>query len=383
MAKRRQWHLSALSALVGATLLVACGGGDDKELNVTRVVSFGDSLSDLGTYTIATSQVPGVAPFFGGRFTTNTHTGYTPTTSPLSNTSTIWVEWVAARVSVPITQAMLGFATTRIPCPIAGGLPALASSCTAYAQGGALVTNPIGINHSVGALTDPAVTQVAAHLARFGSFSSSDLVLVWAGANDGLAQLGAVGAGQTTPTAAVAAMQTAGTELAALVKNEIAAKGATHIAVLDFFDPIYLPNIAALDVGSQTLARQFRTTFNAALSAGLAGTAGVAIIDMNALFSDVHTNPSKYGMTNVTTVACDPTKMAPATGGSALACNAASAAQLAAAGWPSSINSIRTGANINTWFWADGYHPSTGGHKVIADYVISQIKAFGWVPPNL
>jgi outer membrane lipase/esterase len=383
MATRRQWHLSAVTAIVGAVLLAACGGGgDDKELNVSRVVSFGDSLSDLGTYTIATSQVPGVAPYFGGRFTTNTHTGYATTTSPLSNTATIWVEWVAARVSVPITQAMLGFATTRIPCPAAANA-ALASSCTAYGQGGALVTNPIGINHSVGALTDPAVTQVAAHLARFGSFSSSDIVLVWAGANDGLAQLGAVGAGQTTPAAAVAAMETAGTELATLVKSQIAAKGATRIAVLDFFDPIYFPNIAALDAGSQTLARQFRTTFNAALSAGLAGTAGVAIIDMNALLSDVVTNPSKYGMTNVTTVACDPTKMAPATGGSALFCNAASATQLTAAGLPASINSIRTGANINTWFWADGYHPSTGGHKVIANYVITKIKEFGWVPPNL
>jgi outer membrane lipase/esterase len=379
MATRRQWHLSAISAIVGAALLAACGGGGDGP-SVTRVVSFGDSLSDLGTYTIATSQVPGVAPFFGGRFTTNTHTGYTTTTSPLSNLSTIWVEWVATRVGVPITQAMLGIATTRIPCPAAAN-PALAQSCTAYAQGGANVTNPIGINHPT-ALTDPAVTQVAAHLARFGSFGSNDLVFVWAGANDGLAQLLALQAQQTTPAAAVAAMQTAGTELAALVKSQIAAKGATRIAVMDFFDPVYLPFIAALDAGGQALARQLRTTFNTALRTGLDGTAGVAIIDMNALFSDVATNPSKYGITNFTTIACDPTKMAPATGGSALFCNAASPAQLAAAGLPGAINTIRAGANINTWFWADGVHPSSGGHKVIGDYMISQIKALGWIPAN-
>ena len=104
---------------------------------------------------------------------------------------------------------------------------------------------------------------------------------------------------------------------------------------------------------------------------------------MNVLFTDVATNPSKYGITNFTGFACDPAKMVPAAGGSALFCNAASAAQLAAAGLPAAINSIRVGANANTWFWADGYHPSTGGHKVIADYVISQIKEFGWVPPNL
>jgi phospholipase/lecithinase/hemolysin len=377
MMSRRHWHISALAA--AALIVAGCGGGDSGP-SITRVVSFGDSLSDLGTYTIATSQVPGVAPYFGGRFTTNTHTGYTTTTSPLSNLSTIWVEWVAARAGVPITQAMLGFATTRIPCPAAAS--GLGQTCTAYAQGGSNVTNPIGINNNVGALTDPAVTQVAAHLARFGSFGSSDVVFVWAGANDGLAQLLALQAQQTTPAAAVAAMQTAGTELAALVKSQIAAKGATRIAVMDFFDPVYLPFIAALDAGSQALARQLRTTFNTALRTGLDGTAGVAIIDMNTLFSDVATNPSKYGITNFTTIACDPTKMAPATGGSALFCNAAPAAQLAAAGLPAAINSIRAGANINTWFWADGVHPSSGGHKVIGDFMISQIKALGWLPAN-
>ena len=72
MTTRRQWHLSALSAVVSAALLVACGGGgSDEELKVGKVVSFGDSLSDLGTYTIATSQVPGVAPYFAWNSVTN------------------------------------------------------------------------------------------------------------------------------------------------------------------------------------------------------------------------------------------------------------------------------------------------------------------------
>ena len=214
------------------------------------------------------------------------------------------------------------------------------------------------------------------------SFGAGDIVLVWAGSNDGLALLGAVGAAQISPATAVANMQTAGTELATLIKNEIAAKGATRIAVLDFFDPVLFPNIAAMPAANQTLARQFQTTFNTALSSGLAGTASVAIIDMNVLLTDVAANPSKYGMANVASFACDPARMAPATTGSALFCNAATAAQLAVAGLPATISSLRTGANINTWFWADGYHPSTGGHKVIGDYVIAKIKEFGWMPAN-
>ena len=27
-------------------------------------------------------------------------------------------------------------------------------------------------------------------------------------------------------------------------------------------------------------------------------------------------------------------------------------------------------------------HPSIGGHKAIADFVITQIKDFGWMPAN-
>ena len=40
---------------------------------------------------------------------------------------------------------------------------------------------------------------------------------------------------------------------------------------------------------------------------------------------------------------------------------------------------LRAGANVNTWQFADGVHPTPGGHKVIGDYVTSQFRAFGWI----
>lgn len=46
------------------------------------------------------------------------------------------------------------------------------------------------------------------------------------------------------------------------------------------------------------------------------------------------------------------------------------------------LNTLRTNANA-TWLYADGAHPTTGGHKALADYVIGQIKEFGWIPSNL
>ncbi|HEY6134301.1 MAG TPA: hypothetical protein VIW70_10000, partial [Rubrivivax sp.] len=178
MIHRRQWHLSALSVVAGAVLLVACGGSED-ELKIGKIVSFGDSLSDLGTYALAASlSGTGQPPFFGGRFTTNTHTGYTAASN--TNTANLWVDWVAARVGVPITQAVLGFTTpagtTVIPCPASLSNPALAGSCTGYGQGGSRVTDPNGINKDKGALTFPVVTQVARHLSSFTSFGSDDIV---------------------------------------------------------------------------------------------------------------------------------------------------------------------------------------------------------------
>jgi len=374
MIHRRQWHLSALSVVAGAALLVACGGSED-ELKIGKIVSFGDSLSDLGTYSPATSLAgTGQPPFFGGRFTTNTHTGYTAASN--TNNANLWVEWVAAKVGVPITQAVVGFATTVIPCP-AAATPALAGSCTGYGQGGSRVTDPNGINKDRGALTFPVVDQVARHLASFTSFSGDDIVFVWAGANDGIAQFSAVGAG-LPPATAVANMQTAATELAALVKDQILANGAKRVVVMNVPDLAVTPGFSAFAPEQKALLSQLTGAFNTTLEASLDG-ANVRFIDTRAFLSDAVANPAQYGFTNTTTPTCDPAKIQVITGGriadgSSLACNAV-------AGQP--FNGMRTGASASTWLFADAVHPTTGAHKVLGDIVIGKIKEFGWIPPNL
>ena len=57
------------------------------------MVSSGDSLSDVGTYTPAT-PIPNTTPqaYFGGKFTTNSATG------------TVWVENLAASLGLPLTH---------------------------------------------------------------------------------------------------------------------------------------------------------------------------------------------------------------------------------------------------------------------------------------
>ena len=93
-----------LSSWVAATLLLAACGGSDPDVpgsgspsgapttpgSFTAIVSFGDSLSDIGTYAPATSLAgDGSAPYFGGRFTTNDTTTGAPTATPLGK---VWVE---------------------------------------------------------------------------------------------------------------------------------------------------------------------------------------------------------------------------------------------------------------------------------------------------
>ena len=127
---------------VSAVLLAACGGGDpdvpgsgapagaptDKG-TFTAIVSFGDSLSDVGTYAPATSLAGnGTPPFFGGKFTTNETSNGVPDANPLGK---VWVEDVAADLGILVTPAEVGFGGTSVKCPAAAN-PAIASTCTGY-----------------------------------------------------------------------------------------------------------------------------------------------------------------------------------------------------------------------------------------------------------
>jgi phospholipase/lecithinase/hemolysin len=383
MAFRRQWLLANLAA-AAALFVVGCGGTADSPI-ASRVVVFGDSLSDMGTYTPATSLAGnGTAPYFGGKFTTNTHTGYTAASN--SSTANTWAEWIAARLGVAVTPYEVGFGPQSVTCPAAAN-PALANSCTGYAQGGSRVTNPAGVNNPNGTgligtsptfFTRPMTTQVANHLAKFGGFKSGDIVFVWGGHNDAFIQFGAVAAATITPAAAVANMQQAGTELANLVKDQILAKGATRVAVLTLADISVTPGYSGLPAANKALLTQLTAEFDNTLLSGLAGSAA-QIIDARALISDFAGNPSKYGFTNATTAACDPAKISVITGGrdtsgSSLFCNATAGA---------AFNGLKTGASTSTWAFADSVHPSTGGHKVLADQFWAKLQGFGWVPANL
>jgi phospholipase/lecithinase/hemolysin len=346
-------------------------------------------MSDIGSYTPAT-QVPGTNPpvYFGGKFTTNN-----------GSASPVWVENLATTLGLVVTPAEVGFNGQSQACPAAAN-PVLASTCTGYAQGGARVTARNGIGRDpvtgAGALTVPVKTQIANHLARFTSFKAGDLVMVFAGNNDVFVQIQTFGAlalqiqtdaaaGRITPdeanrrlfsaqTAAQDALKQAAQELAGYIRTEILAKGARYVAVWTLPDSSLTPSAAAQPATLRPVWSGLVGVFNLWLRDGLANQP-VQILDLDAQWKTVFANPAQFGFTNVSTPSCDLAKIAFITGGavtngSSLFCNATPGAQL---------NTLTTGADVTTWLFADDVHPTTGGHKFLGDFVLQQLRAWGWI----
>ena len=132
-------HQYKFSLVVAATLtalaVTGCGGGSSAGSQATKVmfssqVSFGDSLSDVGSYGVGF-----IAQSGGGRFTVNTFLANG------AHAPTNYTELLAAQLGVPApcpAQTGLVFASPAIPYNVAVvNNPA----CTGYAQGGARVTS--------------------------------------------------------------------------------------------------------------------------------------------------------------------------------------------------------------------------------------------------
>jgi len=190
-------------ALLAAAALAACGGtgssGGDQTHKVafTQQVSFGDSLSDVGTYNVGAIAAAG-----GGKYTINGDN----TAVNSAYTGLNWTEVLAAELNLPkpcAAQTGLQGADNANPAldynvPIVNN-----ANCFNYAQGGSRVSDPIGngnraINPQLGQMTVPVVSQVANHLAKTGGkFSGTELITVMSGGNDVLVSLGQLSAGAT------------------------------------------------------------------------------------------------------------------------------------------------------------------------------------------
>lgn len=441
-------HTNFALALLTAAVLSACGGSDNNN-NTTAApkptfasqVSFGDSLSDVGTY-----KVGAVAALGGGKYTINGENGKN------------WTELLATtlKVSAPCpAQTGLNGSLPGFNVPVVNNL-----TCTNYAQGGARVTVPEGpgnIKYSpVGQLTVPVALQIANHLSRNGGkFNGNEIVTVMAGGNDALqllsdltAAANAAGAtaygnslipklasGATNPAAAAQAiglafqtelrtsgkldiatqkaigtaaaqpgnmavgspavfgpyvaaaqaeattagnayaqangpglatqMSAAGAQLATLVRNEIVGKGAKYVVLNNLPDLAGAPasNTPTTTAAQKSLIAGMVGAFNTALRANIDGLeANVLYVDLYTVSVDQVANPSKYGLSNVTSPACAATNQL---GGTSLVCNA---------------TNLNTGVTpTSTYLFADSVHPTPFGNTLIAGYVSQQLTVRGWL----
>jgi outer membrane lipase/esterase len=331
------------------------------------LVSFGDSLSDVGTHRTA-----GIAAVGGGKYTVN-GTG-----------NLIWVEHLAAQFNLPAPcAAQTGLNATGIFAAFAGAV-ASHPGCTAYGQGGARVTNPVGpwnaallassepataFQGQLGQLTVPVSTQIANHLAASGgAFSGKELVLVSSGGNDLFMRAGGIPARVAELVGSGAmdlAMGVAGSELAALVKSQMVARGAKRVVVANMPNASLTPDALAAEAvapGSQAFTQAMTHAFNAQLAAGLAGTAGVLQVDLYQQSTDWSANPGTYGLSNVTTPACSSTSPLNPLQGYSLTCTSASV----------------IAGDVSRYQYADPVHPTPYAHQLFAQRVAQDVSKAGW-----
>jgi outer membrane lipase/esterase len=384
----------ALTGIAFATFLTACGGGGDSsggsfdtKIRFSQVVTFGDSISDVGTY-----QVGSVAALGGGKFTVN------------GVADNIWSQTLAASLGAGTQCAAQ---TGLLPNNgLTGAAVVNNAGCNNYAQGSSRVTavgsgpNGVALQKALnqvnnGYIADSIQNQMNRHLTKVSAFGATDLVTVNGGGNDFFTQLGAVGAAATggaaaqgaatlagwSPAtiaavgaggadaanaaagAAVTAMGQAGAELAVYVKTLIVAKGAKYVVVRNLGDLNGTPFGSTFSAATKQLSTAMTTTFNNSLKQGLDGVAGVIYFDDYARGQAITANPSAFGYSNVTGAACGPDAFS-APGdkiGNSIICNAKTLVP----------------GDTSKYAFADGVHPTPFAAQQAASVTIDLMRKAG------
>lgn len=369
-------------ATTGTTLSdIAAGAAQGKPL-ASRVIVFGDSLADSGT--------------FGLKFTVQGSAATGP------GSSDIWVDRVAGSL-----QAL------RL-CPyfdLTGSSANTRAACTNYAVGGGRINY---FSNPADPRSIPLQLQTAAQ--SRASYAASDVLLINGGGNDAAdlagAWLGAttpagqqafaglldsvLGAGSaatllgdgSNPNAAVVAgmsyMETLAGNLAAAIQEHAVGKRAAKVVVMNMPDITLTPRFSALLYGisvnpqaGPTQAAAVRqaielwvNAFNNSLASRFASSPEVAVLDFNATFRAQVANPESYGFTNGTDAAC------PITG--------FGSDSLPAYDFPSctatalSAMSGKPSANWwETYLFSDGFHPTPKAHAQAAELALQLITQPG------
>jgi len=301
-----------IPALVASALAMGATGAN--AVTFSGVYVFGDSLSDSGYFRPFLTAIGVPSPLVAtlGRFTTNP--------------GPVWSELVANY-----------YGGNAKPSNAGGGI---------YAQGGARVASA-SASTPPGSAQRPISTQIDEYLASTGGTADSNaLFAVWGGAND-ILQAGAAG---ITP-AATAEIQQIG---------RLKAAGARYILAFGLPNLGLTPSSQAGGAAAIAQGTAAAAGYNTLLFNGIASNNLRAIpVDTFSLLNEVVGNAAAYGFTNTTGFAC--TALPPFT-------------------TPTSVSSqFCSGGNLvsanaaTTYVFADGIHPTTASHALLADFVKSLI----------
>uniref|UniRef100_UPI0036D31CE7 SGNH/GDSL hydrolase family protein n=1 Tax=Streptomyces mirabilis TaxID=68239 RepID=UPI0036D31CE7 len=210
--------------------------------------------------------------------------------------------------------------------------------------GAATATNPAGAMGPI----DSLATQTSKYLAAHGGRADPNaLYTVWGGAND----LFAVAAGAPAQ-ATIGGAVTAQIGVIGALRNA----GAEYILVPNNPDLGSTPQFRAGGAAQMAAGTQLATTYNNALYNGVA-SAGLRVIPLDTfnLIREVVNNPSPFGISNVTGTGCNP--------------------QITASSVTCSPLTYAAPDAPNSYAFADGVHPSSKAHQILADYAVSVLEA--------
>jgi len=253
--ERNRSMLILRNLLAAALMLLSIGAGAASAGQISSLVVFGDSLSDVGDAYLGTGgAIPPSPPYFAGRF----------------SNGPIWIDHLAAGLGL----------TSPTPF-LAGG------------QNFAFGSADSGTGFNVSGAPN-LLTQVFLYGQTLsgGPADPNSLYVIWAGSNDYLN-------GQTNPLIPSSNVASAVGALASL--------GATQFMVLNLPplgmipqsianpNPIVAPTLDALSVAHNTLLAQQLTALDAALP--------ITIYQPNIfdLYRSIQADPAAYGFTNITT----------------------------------------------------------------------------------
>lgn len=250
------------AAAAALTVAAACAvAGSANAQSYTRLVVFGDSLSDNGNLYGATGNTtPTSPPYYQGRFSNG-----------------------------PVFTELLGFNAGRF---IAG---APVTGSVNYAFGGAVTGTaavPLGMR-----------SQLQAYLGGGGRFGAGDLVSVLGGANNIFQNIAAAGASANPQAAITPVVTTAAADINFIV-NSAASAGAGTVLVTNLPKLSLTPQFRVSPAAP--LADFAVTTFNGALLSGLGATAAanrnsnIILMDIYKIGDTIVANPGAFGLTNVT-----------------------------------------------------------------------------------